>query len=43
MKLKDKEKKKRRATPKFGLNGTTYGTKAERKTRNNHQNRKKSK
>lgn len=29
-----------RHTPKFGPNGTTYGTKGERKHRNNHENRR---
>ena len=34
------EVSKRRESPKFGLNGLKYGTKSERKHRDNHQNRK---
>lgn len=29
-----------RKSPKFGVNGTTYSTKGERKHRDNHANRK---
>lgn len=32
--------KHQRKSPKFGPNGTKYGTKGERKHRDNHQNRK---
>lgn len=34
------EVSKRRKSPKFGLNGSKYGTKSERKHRNNHKNRR---
>ena len=34
------EVSKRRESPKFGSNGSKYGTKSERKHRNNHKNRR---
>ena len=34
------EVSKRRESPKFGPNGSKYGTKSERKHRNNHKNRR---
>lgn len=40
-KIKRTKEKRERHTPKFGPNGTKHGIKSERKTRDNHENRRK--